>query len=200
MVYALLNDQSDACFIKQRTLEKLGVHDPERSLKLSTVLAEETITSQKITGLVVRGVNEERDIPLPRTYTRSIIPAQRSQIPRPETACKWPHLNGIANSLMPYREDLDVGLLLGINCASAIKPREIIPGNDNDPCAKHTALGWGVIGIVRPSDCNTENEEDCAGANRIIAGEVQCSSRKLCHFAFKTRQGNPQSITDKQDV
>ena len=87
---------------------------------------------------------------------------------------------------MPYREDLDVGLLLGINCASAIKPREILPGNDNDPYAKHTALGWGVIGIVRPSDCKAENEEDCAGANRIIASEVQCSSRKLCHFAFKT--------------
>lgn len=186
MVYALLNDQSNPCFIKQRTLEKLGVNGPEISLRLSTVLAEETITSQKITGLVVRVLNEERDIPMPRTYTRSIIPAQRSQKPRPETARKWPHLRRIADSLMPYREDLDVGFLIGINCASAIKPREIIPGNDNDPYAKRTALGWGVIGIVRPSDCKAENEENCAGANRIIAHEVQCSSRKLCHFAFKT--------------
>ena len=56
MVYALLDDQSDACFIKQGTLEKLGVDGPEVNLKLSTVLAKETITSQKITGLVVRGV------------------------------------------------------------------------------------------------------------------------------------------------
>ena len=147
MVYALLDDQSDACFIKQGTLEKLGVDGPEVNLKLSTVLAEETITSQKITGLVVRGVQEETDILLPRTYTRRIIPARRSQIPRPETARKWPHLRRMADCLMPYRDNMDVGLLLGINCASAIKPREVIPGNDNDPYAKRTALGWGVIGL-----------------------------------------------------
>lgn len=89
MVYALRNDQSDDCFIKQGTLEKLGVDGQEISLKLSTVLAEETIISKKFTGLVVRGVKEETDIPLPRTYTRSIIPSRRSHIPRPETARKW---------------------------------------------------------------------------------------------------------------
>lgn len=74
----------------------------------------------------------------------------------------------IADFLMPYRDDLDVSLLLGINCASEIKPREIIPGNDNDPYAQRIALGWGAIGIVWPGDCKAENEEDCAGANRII--------------------------------
>ena len=87
---------------------------------------------------------------------------------------------------MPYKDDMDVGLLLGINCASAIKPREVIPGNDNDPYAKRTALGWGIIGTVKPSDCKVEVEEDYAGANKIIAREVHCSSGKLCHFAFKT--------------
>ena len=87
---------------------------------------------------------------------------------------------------MPYRNDMDVGLLLGINCVSAMKPREVIPGNDNDPFAKRTALGWGVIGIVKPIDCRVEVEQDCAGANRIIGCEVHCSSGKLCHFTIKT--------------
>jgi len=157
MVYALLDEQSDACFVKQTTLEKLDVDGPEVYLKLSTVLAEENITSQKITGLVVRGVNEDSEISLSRTYTRDIIPAKRSQIPRPETTRKWPHLKRIANHLMPYNDNLDVGLLLGINCARAIKPREIIPGSDDDPYAKRTALGWGVIGMVSP--CASECEE-----------------------------------------
>ena len=99
MVYALLDDQSDACFIKTSALEKLNVNGPEVHLKLSTVLVEEDITSEKITGLLVRGVNESTDICLPRTYTRDIIPAKRSQIPRPETARKWPHLRRIADNL-----------------------------------------------------------------------------------------------------
>lgn len=174
MVYALLDDQSDACFVKQTTLEKLDVDGPEVYLKLSTVLAEENITSQKITGLVVRGVNEDSEISLPRTYTRDIIPAKRSQIPRPETARKWPHLKRIANHLMPYNDNLDVGLLLGINCARAIKPREIIPGSDDDPYVKRTALGWGVIGMVSP--CASECEE--LGVNRIFSREVQHDPKK----------------------
>ena len=67
MVYALLDDQSDACFIKQIALEKLGVSGPEVQLKLSTVLAQEAITSKKISGLVVQGVNESTEISLPHT-------------------------------------------------------------------------------------------------------------------------------------
>ena len=81
MVYALLDDQSDACFIKQTALDKLGIESPEVNLKLSTVLAEEEITTQKINGLIVRGVSENTEISLPRTYSRDIIPAKRSQIP-----------------------------------------------------------------------------------------------------------------------
>ena len=64
---------------------------------------------------MVRGVKEQTEIPLPRTYTRDIIPS----IPTPETARKWTHLKRIADQLMPYKEDLDVSLLFGINCARA---------------------------------------------------------------------------------
>ena len=87
---------------------------------------------------------------------------------------------------MPYKDDLDVGLLLGINFASAIKPREIIQDNDDDPYAKRTALGWGVIGIVRPRDFENSGEDDCIGVNRIIACEVQFTQKKTCHFTLKT--------------
>jgi len=124
MEHALLDYQSDACFIKTSAFEKLNVNGPEVHLKLSTVLREEDIMSEKITGLIVRGVNESTDISLLWTYTRDIIPAKRSQIPRPETTCKWPHLRRIADNLMLYKEEVDVALLLGINCARAIKPRD----------------------------------------------------------------------------
>lgn len=84
---------------------------------------------------------------------------------------------------MPYNDSLDVGLLLGINCARAIKPREIIPGSDDDPHAKRTALGWGVIGMVSPYACGCE---EGLGVNRIVTREVQHDPRKICHFALKT--------------
>ena len=69
LTYALLDDQSDACFIKDSALEALGINGPEVELELSTVLAQKKIKSRKITGLVVRGVNETVDIALPTHET-----------------------------------------------------------------------------------------------------------------------------------
>ena len=142
-VYTLLDEQSNACFIKESTLTALGVDGPEVNLEFSTVFGQKTITSKKVTGLTVRGVNETTEIILPRTYTRNVIPARRSQIPRHDTALKWPHLESMASHdyLMPLDTEAEVGLLIGANCARAIKPHKVIPGNDNDPYAKRTALG-----------------------------------------------------------
>ena len=47
-VYALLDEQSDACFIKESTLTALGVDGPEVNLELSTVLRQKTITSKRV--------------------------------------------------------------------------------------------------------------------------------------------------------
>ena len=66
-VYALLDEQSDACFLKESTLTALGVDGPELNLHLSTVLGQKTITGKKVTGLTVRGVNKTTEIILPRT-------------------------------------------------------------------------------------------------------------------------------------
>ena len=40
-----------------------------------------------------------------------MIPARRSQIPRHETALKWPHLESIAGHLMPLDTEAEIGLL-----------------------------------------------------------------------------------------
>ena len=93
MVYALLDEQSDACFVKD------SIDGPDVQLEISTVLARETVKSRKVAGLTVRGVNETMEINLPGTYAREVIPARRGQIPRPESARKWPHLEKIAEFL-----------------------------------------------------------------------------------------------------
>ena len=89
---------------------------------------------------------------------------------------------------MPLNKDIEIGLLIGLNCSCAIKPLEVIPGKENDPYAKRTALGWGIIGAVRsPNEEDAETKSDIA-CNRIVACEVQgTSKRKMCHFAFKTQ-------------
>ena len=125
-------------------LKELQVSGPQVDLELSTVLAKKMMSSQKINGLVVQGLNETQNIPLPRTYTRDFIPAQREHIPIPETARQWLHLESITCHTAPLQENTKISLLIGNNCTRAIKPREIIPDNEDDPYRTKTALGWSV--------------------------------------------------------
>ena len=57
----------------------------------------------------------------------------------------WNQLKPTASKLMPYGSDLEVGLLIGINCLKAIKPRKIIPGANTDPYGIRTDLGWVIV-------------------------------------------------------
>ena len=121
-------------------LRRLDVNGPEVELKFSTVLAEKAIKSKRIEGLVVRGYNEVAEIALPKSYSRSSKPAKRSQIPRPESALNWPHLKKVAAKIMPLNEDIEVGLLIGLNCSRAIKPLEVIPGKQDDTTQRKPPL------------------------------------------------------------
>ena len=68
----------------------------------------------------------------------------------------------------------------------AIKPIEVIPGREDDPYAKKTALERGVIGVVNP----TTNEEDDSRCfcHLITSLEINPSSgKRMCHFSLKMK-------------
>lgn len=88
----------------------------------------------------------------------------RVQTPKPEVAMCWNHLKPTASKLRPYRSDLEVGLLIGINCLKAIKPRKIILDANTDPYGIRTDLGWVIVdrGSLSPSRFRSESSRgDC---------------------------------------
>lgn len=169
--YAVLDDQSDTCFVTDDVINKLGVTGPFIKLELGTMHAIEKIDTQRIDGLIVSRFDGKVDIPLPKTYTRANIPGQRGQIPRPETARKYEHLEKIAEEIPTYEEHLSIGLLIGNNCVRALKPRSIVPGKSNDPYAIRTTLGWGVVGARNHGD-HDNGIEMTAGCHRIATREI----------------------------
>ena len=182
LVYAMLDTQSDTSFILNSTREALNAPGTTTTLILSTMSAsEERISTDRINGLRIRGLNEEITIPLPPTYTRSIMPANRSHIPTPDTTKKWPHLHPIINHLS-HELDCEIGLLIGYNCTQALIPREVIPHPDNDgPYGQRTDLGWSVVGVTSPS----EVKGDAFGiSHRILTKEE--GSKSLCQVVMRT--------------
>ncbi|XP_070402542.1 uncharacterized protein [Nothobranchius furzeri] len=97
LVYALLDSQSDTTFILKDVADTLDAKKDPVKLKVSTITSRtKVVSSERLTGLEVRGLKSEVKIKLPVSYTREYIPANRAHIPTSETAMSWPHLEHLA--------------------------------------------------------------------------------------------------------
>ncbi len=170
-VYALLDDGSDSTFVKDLVAKDLGVSGTKMSLKLNTMHGQTSVPVHRIDGLVVQKFDRsESSIPLPKTYSREAIPSSREQIPTPEIASQWAHLECIKKQIPSLQRSMEIGLLIGCNCPQALKPQEVIPGSEDDPYTIKTRLGWGIIG---PTNMNLSADDDVASScHRIRTREI----------------------------
>ena len=159
-VYAVIDNCSQGTFgTEDLLLNELGVIGRQTSLTLETAIGKETIHTSAIDGLYVRCTDEHRtlypkspDIKLPTTFTRSSLPADKSDIATKERASRWKHLQDIAKNMSNYDEHIPIGLLVGLNCPRAQEPHESVHGKDDSPYAVRNALGWCIMGPVSSLD------------------------------------------------
>ena len=183
VIYALLDPASNGTFVKESILEELQVNGVETQLKLNTMHGSEVVPTRRVSGLIVERMDRAVYIKLPKTYSRNEIPSRRNEIPRPESAAKWPHLSHLANKIYPYQNDLQVGLLIGSNCPNAIKPKQVIPGRSSDPYAIRTLLGWGIIGPVTGSTTTEDSDVLC---HRVAVKEIGSEELPSHSFVVET--------------
>ena len=188
--YAFLDDRSNVSFVSQTLCERFNLQGPATELLLTTMQQQNArVKTRKISGLEVLDYHRECVVKMPVAFTRELVSANRSQIPKPEVAREWQHLKPIAEKLTPYHPDAEISILIGNNCPKAIRPREIVAGEDDEPYAQRTILGWGVIGRV----CKSRDEEggDRGVCNRVAASEIHS------RFAFSTKAKeiiNPENV------
>ena len=142
-VYALLDNASGGTFIKEDSLRRLGMEGIESKLLLTTMHGTQEVETKAVDGLMASHF-EKNDVSLalPRTYVRQQIPADRDEIPRPERVQGWPHLQQVSKHIPTYMDSVEVGLLIGLNCPGSVRPKDVICGNENDPYAVRSLLGW----------------------------------------------------------
>ena len=177
VTYAVLDPQSDACFLKNTVQKSLQAAGEPTHLELSTMAGKTRLKTEAVKDLVIESLDTGAEIKLPTTYTRDDILIDRQLIPRKATVQAWDHLQEVASRLPAYRADADIGLLLGLNCSPAIKPKETVTGADSDPWAVRTELGWCVVGIVKES--TTPNTACCL----VNTGD----GTTVRHYAFRTQ-------------
>ena len=69
-MYAMIDEQSGACFVTNHVLQTLNVPSYPFEVKLSVVLGEDIIQCRKASGLIVRETKESVEISPPGCYSR----------------------------------------------------------------------------------------------------------------------------------
>ena len=173
VTYALLDTKADACFATSAVLEGLHTRRRRVQLKIATMTnSARSISCLSHSGLRLKGLKDNKWVPLPEVYERAEIPANREHIPTPETAARFSHLKCIKRKLSPLK-DVEIGILVGYNCPEAIAPLASVVGEGAQPYAVKTALGWSVVGQTGAAHAGEEGTHRRIMKTHCVHGKFQ---------------------------
>ena len=113
---------------------RLGVEGSETKRFLTAMRGTQDMDTKAEDGLMASHFQgDEVIVPLPRTYVRQRTPADRDDF-WPKKLQGWSHLQIISKKHVPPYMD-------GLNCSSAVRPRDIVCGNENEAYAVRSLLG-----------------------------------------------------------
>ena len=121
-----------------------------------------------------------------------MIPTNRTHIPTPDVANRWPNLQDMYNaSKLPPLQDCEVGLLIGYNCPQALAPSNFITWEvgPHQPFAQETELGCSVVGRVSSSEEEDQDEYWCQPLSKAEVSEE-------IHYVLQNKGGDISPWSD----
>ncbi|XP_068250652.1 uncharacterized protein [Palaemon carinicauda] len=128
----------------------------------------DTVKTFIVNGLVVADIHGNNDVVLPKVFTQKDIPVNHDQIPRYEMLKDWPHLSSVINKIPVYQPELDIVILIGSNCPTALQPLEVVPTSGYGPFAVRYLHGWTVNGPV-----HVKVSSNGVSCHRLLVSDVQ---------------------------
>jgi hypothetical protein len=196
--FALLDPCSNKTFCSESLIDKLGIPGEQCSLSLATLNGGNNTSAQKV-SLEVHGKPKGSKVQLPVVYSIKSFPNLLSSVATCEDAGKWQHLKDID---IPKVDNVsDVSLLIGQDVPHALAPLETRHGEDFEPYAVRTRLGWIVSG---PLDTSVQQDQVLCHLIDAIPRDSCSLEQQVKHF-FKvediedTDQQN-MSLDDKRVI
>ena len=149
--YVILDEQANMSIVDERVVDFFGVEFPsqEYTMKFASQECELNWTGKLVTGLRVRGVNEEEQISIPSALTCPEISDTTSEVASPQMVSNIRSVSHYARHFPEFNPEVDVLLLLGRNCGRAMHTQCL---TDNEPYLHRTPLGFCLVGSVCDSD------------------------------------------------
>ena len=143
--YALLDPGSNGTYCTSSLQEKLGVRGTAHSMELTTLTASRMHLNTTVVTLDITSMNDKTCYTV-NAVVRPDLNIDNSGISSQLDIEKWPHLSDLT---IPEVDGKSVDLLIGQDSSLLLVPEEIRRGNNGEPFALLTPLGWA---INRPID------------------------------------------------
>ena len=130
LTYAMLSKCSQGSFIQEALVKKMQTSGRRTTLNLKALNGERSESTTAIEGLQVAGSKDGSTwIKLPRIYTRKHLPLDKKEVATPDKIEEWDYLKTISSEIT-QTDDVEVGLLIGVNCMKALEPLRVIASNN----------------------------------------------------------------------
>ena len=149
LVYALLDNMSDACYVSKEVISTLKprISEIEKGITIHTINGPKTEDVERYDDFILRGYMTDSYAHV-SAYQRDDIYCNRDQLPSPVKARRLEHLRPIADKMPPLM-DIPVGLLIGMDVPEIIQPLETKPaasGRIGEAFGVKTLFGWTMCG------------------------------------------------------
>ncbi|CAG2219961.1 unnamed protein product [Mytilus edulis] len=169
--YALLDDGADKTLCDERLLQKLNIASKPVTFEMSTVSSSENVWSVKKLPISTRSAAENVDIR------------------------KLPYL---ADIQIPSSDLTEVMLLIGTDSPNAHIPLEVRSGNENQPYAIRSRLGWAIRGPIEDTHASNVINVHFEEARDVLL-QRQLERMWTSDFDDRAREDkNGLSIEDKE--
>ena len=144
--YAIIDDQSNSSLISSELADELGVSGPQEKYYLSTCTSEKEVKyGRRVANVSIRSTSGMAS-DLPTLVECDSIPQDKREIPTPEMARRFPHLQGIADEIPSFDSDANIHLSDGRDAPELLKVRDFRNGPRGAPWAQRLTLGWTITG------------------------------------------------------
>ncbi|XP_055998870.1 uncharacterized protein LOC130047575 [Ostrea edulis] len=177
-LYAIIDDQSNRSLAKSKLFDDLQVKSRLVDYILTSCAGSVPTKGRRATGLVVQSLDGSTNLKLPTLIECNNIPNVRSEIPTPDVARSYPHLQDIAKYIPNLDDGSDTLLLIGRDLMEAHHVLDQRLGPRTTPYAQRLRLGWVIVG---ESCLNGTHRPEVVNVNKVhILGNGRPSLFEPC--------------------
>ena len=168
--YAIIDDQANKTLAVPSFFDSFNIHGDTSLYEMKTCNGSAWQSGRTAEGFVIEPITGETQLYLPQITECTTIPNNRSEIPTPDVASAYRHLEDIAPYLPDLDDSADILLLIGRDMILAHHVLDQREGDSKQPFAQKLHLGWTIIGDVCLQGSHVPRTIDVRKTNLLTNG------------------------------